>query len=233
VHRKIRRNLTIGVLVLAAVAFAGGAYAATQSGTDGRQAFLNDVAKRLNVTPAQLQSALRGATLDQLQAAVKAGKLTQAQANQIAQALAQGRGPGFPFFGFRGEFHRFGGPGFKGGLDAVASYLGLTQQQLFQQLSSGKSLAQIAKDRGKSVTGLEQALTAAAKSKLDRAVKDGRITAAEEKQLLAQISARIADEVSGTRFEFPRFHGWHDGPPRGGAPGGLLVPPAALPGAPD
>jgi AraC-like DNA-binding protein len=219
-HRKIRRNLTIGVLVLAGAAFAGGAYAATQSGTDSRQAFLNDVANRLHVTPAQLQDALRGATLDQLQAAVKAGRLTQAQANAIAQGLAQGRGP---------EFFRFGLPfrgphllAFGGGLDAAATYLGLTRQQLFERLSSGKSLAQIAMDRGKSVSGLEQAMIAALKSRLDQAVKDGRITVAQEQRILADLSARIADQVNRAGLMCP-------GLPGPGARSGLTPPPIPLP----
>ena len=86
-HRSLKRNLVIGLAALAVAAFAGGAYAATQnSGPTTRQAFLNDVAKRLHVTPQQLSAALNGATADQLQAAVKAGQLTQAQANALAAA---------------------------------------------------------------------------------------------------------------------------------------------------
>ena len=54
------------------LAAAGGAYAATQtSGQNTRQAFLNDVAKRLHVTPQQLTAALNGASIDQLQAEVR------------------------------------------------------------------------------------------------------------------------------------------------------------------
>jgi hypothetical protein len=78
-----KRKLAIAATAAAAAAFAGGAYAATQTSGTSRQAFLNDVAKRLNVSPTQLQSALQGAFDDQLQAAVTAGKLTQAQADTI------------------------------------------------------------------------------------------------------------------------------------------------------
>ena len=94
----LKRKLVIALAVLAAAAFAGGAYASTRdSSTNARQAFLNDVAKRLHVTPAQLNSALTGALQDQLNAAVKAGKLTQAQADKIEQRIkANG---GVPFFG--------------------------------------------------------------------------------------------------------------------------------------
>ena len=68
-----------------------------RSSRNPRQAFLNDVAKRLNVTPAQLNSALKGAAIDQLDAAVKAGKLTQAQANALKQRIQQGAHGGAPF----------------------------------------------------------------------------------------------------------------------------------------
>ena len=103
-----KRKLVIGATAVAVAAFAGGAVAATQGSSNPRQQYLNDVAKRLNVTPAQLNSALSGAALDQLNAAVKAGKLTQAQANQLKQQLAQhpGAAPFFFKFGIHGA-----GPG--------------------------------------------------------------------------------------------------------------------------
>ena len=59
-HPSLKRKLAIVATLLAAAAFAGGAFAATQtSATNMRQAFLQDVAKRLNVTPARLKGALR------------------------------------------------------------------------------------------------------------------------------------------------------------------------------
>ena len=80
-HRILRHKLLAGGAAAAVLALGGGAYAATQSGSNPRQAFLNDVAKRLNVSPSQLNSALKGAFTDRLNAAVKAGMLTQAQAS--------------------------------------------------------------------------------------------------------------------------------------------------------
>src|SRR5712691_8267975 len=41
-------------------------------------------------------------------------------------------------------------------VQAIANYLGLTTDQLRTQLQSGKSLAEIATARGKSVSGLEK-----------------------------------------------------------------------------
>jgi hypothetical protein len=232
-----KRKLAIATTVLAGAAFAGGAYAAAQdSPGNQRQAFLNDAAKRLNVTPQQLSAALTGAFQDQLNAAVKAGKLTQAQANALAQRFKQGgRGPipGLGLFGDPGPFGRpgpagvlppLGGPfrrGRPGGIaTAAAKYLGLTDAQLITQLRSGKTLAQVATARGKSVSGLEQAMTAAFKARLDRAVANKRITSAQEQKLLTAVTARIKQEVNeklgqGFRGVRPRAWGVPGGPPNG------------------
>jgi DNA-binding CsgD family transcriptional regulator len=240
----LRRKLVIGATVVAAAAFGGGAYAAAQqSGADSRQAFLNDVAKRLNVTPQQLKNALRGAFDDQLQAAVAAGKITQAQANALKQRAQQ---KGAPPLGF-GGLHRFGfgpmgliGPphpfffGGGGRLDAAAKYLGLTEAQLAKQLSSGKSLAQIANARGKSVSGLKDTMTAAVKTKLDKAVAAKAITSAQEQKILSALSS-ILDEQINRKGLIPGPHlgVWHRGfAPKSGRlfPRWIAPPPGVGPG---
>jgi len=263
--RTLKGKLVIGLAAVAVVAFAGGAYAATQtSGPNTRQAFMNDVAKRLHVTPQQLTAALNGEELDQLQAEVKAGRLTQSQANALGQRLkqngaapglglgffgpgpggAQGGGPGGgqgggpgggqgggpgggqgggPGPGFGPPMRGFGGPlGFtRGFFGAAGGYLGLTDAQLLQQLHSGKSLADIATANGKSVSGLEQAMTATAKAELAKLLASKMITAAQEKQLLSGVPARIANEVNRKGFPAPRFgpglrfHGTLPQPPKG------------------
>ncbi len=247
---RFKRQLVIGVAALAVAAFAGGAYAATQStGPSTRQAFLDDVAKRLHVTPQQLSAALDGAYIDQLQAAVKAGQLTQAQANALEQRLkSTGSSPlpfGLPEPGGLGRLHGFrafgppgGGIGAIAALPAAASYLGLTNAALVGQLGSGKSLAQIATSTGKTVAGLEQAMTASVKSKLDTAVADKDITATQEQQILSRWSTRLRKLVNssdlgfrpdGFLFRNPRVP---YGPGAGGPPGPPAdgpMPPATLP----
>ena len=98
------------------------------------------------------------------------------------------------------------------GLDAAATYLGLTQEQLRTQLESGKTLAQVAQAQGKSVDGLVDALVADFKAKLDAAVKAGRVTQADADQALKDVRARITARVNGQgpdgghgeRFRFRR-----------------------------
>jgi hypothetical protein len=262
-HRSLKRNLVLGLAALAVAAFAGGAYAATQnSGSNTRQAFLNDVAKRLHVTPQQLTSALNGASIDQLQAEVKAGRLTQAQANALEQRLKSGNAapllpltPGLagprpflvrPFPALPPGAFRVG-PGqlplmFPGvALGPAASYLGLSNAQLIAQLQSGKSLAQIATSKGKTVAGLEQAMTAPIKKALDAAVARKAITAAKEKQILSRLSASVSQRINAKGFPGPKplLRGFFRGP---GGPGGPVgpggwwgrgyAPPPGTPGAP-
>jgi hypothetical protein len=83
-----------------------------------------------------------------------------------------------------------------GGLQAAADYLGLKPRALFSQLRT-KTLAQIATDQGKSVDGLKQALHDAAKTALDRARTNGRITQKQQDDALAKLQASLDDIVNG------------------------------------
>ena len=89
------------------------------------------------------------------------------------------------------------------------SYLGLTEAQLHEQLRAGKSLAQIAKDKGKSTDGLKKALHDAVKEDLDAAVKAGRITQAQADEALARFDERADDLINRTPGEHPRLERMH------------------------
>jgi AraC-like DNA-binding protein len=215
----VRRKLAIGAVILAACAFAGGAYAASAtSGSGTRHAFLDDAAKRLGVSPQRLKDALAGALQDQLNAAVKAGRLTQAQANAIERHFKQSGGLPLPL-GPKGGLHAFrGGP-----VGAAAHYLGVSVPQLLDQLRGGKSLAQVASSRGKSTSGLENAIVSDERTRLDKARAAGRITATQEQQLLSRLHARVKDLVNGSGLH--RL-GRREGPGPGGPPplGGKALP---------
>jgi hypothetical protein len=80
--------------------------------------------------------------------------------------------------------------------DAVASYLRLTPAELRAQVGDGKTLAQVAADQGKSVDGLKAAILAGARTDLDAAVAAGKITAAEEQKMLADLRTNIDQLVN-------------------------------------
>src|SRR5919198_6241087 len=161
-ERNLKLKLGAGVAAAAAVAGGGAALAADKLGSssDDSQAVVNDAAKQLGVTPSALSAALKKALENRVDEAVAAGRLTKEQDNELKQRIESGDLP--LFFGPRGGPHEHFGE-----LDAAASYLGLTEAQLDEQLDSGKTLAQVAKDRGKSVDGLIQALVDAATKRLD------------------------------------------------------------------
>jgi hypothetical protein len=164
-----------------------------------QKAFLDDVAKRLNVTRDQLDAAIKGAAEARIDAAVAAGRLTQEQGEAAKRRLQNG----VPLLGPGGFGHKFGGPGRFGGargagLDGAAEYLGLTEAQLHEQLHSGKSLADVAKAENKSLDGLKAAIKSGITAKLDRAVKNGRLTAAQRTKILADLDARIDALVTRT-----------------------------------
>jgi hypothetical protein len=219
VNHRLKRPAALAAVAVLAVAGGGVAYATT-SRTNPRDALLNDAAKRLNVTPQALRSALQGAAGDQLDQAVKDGRLTQQQADRIKQRMQQGGGPpplgGGPRRGFSGLGPGPGAP-FAIGLDAAAKYLGLTPAQLRAKLRPDTSLADVAKAQGKTAAGLTQALIAAATDRLDKAVTAGKLTATRRDRLLERLDTLIGDIVQGKR-PGPRMVGPGFGRMRGPGP---------------
>jgi hypothetical protein len=207
----IKRKAMAASVAVLAVGGAGAGVAATHltgpSPSEESKAIVNDAAKNLGVEPSKLSAALKKAFEDRIDAAVADGRLTKEQGKELKQRIESGD---FPLFGAPGLGfgHRDGGPHwFMHGLDAAATYLGLTEAQLRTQLESGKSLAQVAKAQGKSVDGLKDALVKDAKTHLDAAVKAGRLSSAEEQQILSEIQAHVDDLVNGRPPEPPRFRG--------------------------
>ena len=90
-------------------------------------------------------------------------------------------------------------------LAAAASYLGTTPADLFGQLRSGKTLAQVANaTSGKSADGLVAALVAHEKQELADAVKAGRLTQAQADAIAPILQQRFEDLVNGVRPAGPR-----------------------------
>lgn len=206
-----RRNKIVAVLaalVVVVVVGAGAAIGATGalSPKEESQAVVNDAAKQLGVQPSELTAALKQALKNRVDEAVKDGRLTKEQGARLKERIDAG---GAPLFGLGPgpEFRHHGDGPFHAKFEAAADYLGMTEAQLRQALESGKTLAQVAKDRHKSVDGLVDALLAGAEKKLDRAVASGQMTEADKKEMLAGLRDRITDLVNG-RFPEPRpnFH---------------------------
>ena len=210
----MKSRLTRRVAIIAGtavLALSGGTYAVAHGiggGEKEREALLDDAAERLNVTPEELTKALKEAAAARIDQAVKDGRITQEQADEMKERLEQGGG--VPFLGGPG------GPGGPGGhhgpppgMDAAAEYLGLSPEQLREQLMDGKSLADVAEDRDKSVDGLKEAMEKAIRADIAKAVEDKRLTQEQADRILEDLESRLDDKVERT------------GPPHGrGGPGG-------------
>ena len=193
-------------------ALATGAVSTGQTPEERQAAILDDLAGRLGVSVEKLKAAIRGVASDQIDRALADGKLTQAQADELKQRLRSSQllpfglgGPG------RGPGMAHHGP--VPGLAAAASYLDLTEAQLRTQLRSGTTLAEIAKDRDRSVDGLVSAMVADASKRLDDAVAAGRLTADQKARILERLKRGVTALVNGERpagpGPGPRFRFFH------------------------
>jgi uncharacterized protein YidB (DUF937 family) len=215
---------------------AAGAVAASKilSPSDASKAVIDDAAAQLGVKPQALSNALKRALENRIDAAVADGRLTKDQGAELKKRLEASDYP-FLFGGFRpdGPFgHRFGfGPGPDDGfgiLDTAATYLGLSEDELRSTLD-GKTLAQVAKDRGKSVSGLVAALVAAENKRIDEAVASGRLTNDQAADLKAGVQDRMQALVNGelpARDHFRGRSGFRPWPGSPRAPPALFGPPA-------
>lgn len=215
-EKNLKRKIAAGTAALLAVAGGGAAIAATQlSPKQESQTVLNDAAKELGVSASDLSAAIKGALEKRVDAAVAAGRLTKEQGNDLKQRIESGD---FPLLGFGPGPGGFEHHEMLGGLDAAAAYLGLSEDQLRAQLESGKSLAEVAKAKAKSVDGLIDALVADAKKHLDEEVAEGHLTKSQAEQMLSRLEDGIRALVNGERPHIlpgPGFGFRHDfeGPP--------------------
>lgn len=202
------------LLVAAAAITLVGAGAAIAAGSSSSSAgagepFLSAVAKRVNVAPDALLAAMKAEAKERVDAAAKDGRLPAETAARIKERIDEatlehpsgllGKGP----HGSRGGPRHHRGPRETGRV--AADYLGLTRPELRAELAKGRSLAQIAKEQGKSADGLKDAILAKVKSKLDKAVADKRLTQAHAERLYDHLKARIDDLVNRTPHVRPAF----------------------------
>ncbi len=190
-----KTKIVLGAAALLSSIGAGAAVAASQDSSPSSEskAVIDDAAKQLGIPSTKLSDALKQALSDRVDAAVAAGRVTKAEGDALKARIQSND---FPLFG--GPHRGSGHFGFIGRLESAAGYIGITEAQLRAELDGGKSLAQVAKAHGKSVDGLIDALVAAAKEKLDNAVSAGRLTEAQETEMLSALKDRITSAVNNT-----------------------------------
>jgi hypothetical protein len=216
----MRRTRIAAITAAGALAAAGtGVALATTTSDDPKQredAIIADAAERLDVAPAELRDALDKAEDAQIDADVKAGRLTEEQGDAIKRKHDEAGsvlGGGMPFPGKPRIGFRVMPPG--GGpielLDTTAKALGISRDELFEQLRDGKSLEDVAKAEGKSLDTVRDALRSELGKRFDKAVDDGRMTREQADDMLAHLSDKLLGDLG--RFTLP-------------------APPPRMPGAP-
>jgi hypothetical protein len=179
---------------------------------------LADIAKAQSKDAAGLQTAILDAAKADLDKAVADKKLTQSQADDIYNGLKSHIDE---IVNAKGKLRHFGGPGgppirFGIGADtaAAAKYLGLEESALRDKLRNGQSLADVAKAQNKDVQGLEDAIVASQKARLDQAVSDKKLTQSEADDVLAELKSHVADLVNATPPDGRAFRGRRGAGPR-------------------
>jgi hypothetical protein len=148
-----------------------------------------------NKTASGLIDAIVAAETKVLDAQKAAGWLTDAQETALLDNFKDqvtelvNNGPGVPPVGLKN-----GGP-----LQTAADYLKISVSDLVADLKAGKTLAQEATAKGKTVDGLVQALLDPLKKKLDKSVAAGDITAAQETTILNHATTALTNLVNNTK----------------------------------
>lgn len=170
------------------------------------QVFLDKLAGVLGIDRTKLDDAMRQAQNGVVDKMLTDGVVTEQEAGRIRDQIASGKGPlGGPFGGPGHWGGRHMGPmgfmGQKGGhLDAAAGALGMTSAEVRQALQDGKTLGQLADEKGVDRQKVKDAILAQHKEALDKAVAAGRITQTEADKILEKASAEdLLDGKFGCR----------------------------------
>lgn len=164
-----------------------------------RTMFLDKLAAALNIQRSALDTAIVTAGNGTADEAVTAGTMTQEQSDALKAKIQEGDLGAL--FGGRG-----GGRGGHGSrdavevqsamLDAAATTLNITSDELKTQLSSGQTIAQLATAHNTTEQAVVDAALAAARTKLSEAVTAGTITQEQADARYAELQAKGADLLS-------------------------------------
>lgn len=167
-------------LVGAGALLVGGGVAVAGSGDGGRGARCEErlakAAEERGVSVEQLRADIKARLLARIAAAEQAGRISPERAAKRSERVSAGNL-------CKGARHARGRPAARGMIRAAAEFLGLDREELREQLP-GSSLADLARKQGKSVDALTAAMLVPAKTRLARAVANGRMTQARANQAL-------------------------------------------------
>jgi hypothetical protein len=182
----------VGALAATATLAVGGG-AALAAANDGDRATRCEqrvarIAERRGVTVDQLEANLKARLSARVDAAEQAGRISSERAAALRTRIADAS------LCALARHHPGAWLAARGLLVAGAQFLGLDRAELRAQLP-GTSLAALAEKQGKSVSALEAAMVMPAKTRLAKAVADGRITQARADAVLDKLE-QVADSLA-------------------------------------
>lgn len=211
------------VAVLGVTAVGAVAYAEDDDGSgwpfNFRERTQEAIAGILGIDIATYEAAVNQAREQVIGEAVSEGWLTQEQADRMQERQAEGFGPRGMDKGFMGPRAGLAGDlvGHKGNLPIgiAAEELGISVQELMTELQGGKSIADLAGEKGVALETISNAYLEQLTENLKTAVDDGRLTQERADWMLEQAQERVPDLLENTWQGFGPggFRGGH-GPGR-------------------
>lgn len=164
------------------------------------------VAANLGVTPERLEQAFKQARKDLVTEQLQQGRITQEQADRMIARIEQGpqqhgqRGKpnqpgaqdGQPKQGQPGA--RVSGPQGRAVTGFIAQSLGMAPKDLRDALQSGKTLVQIAAEKGMSADQLRSTILGQLEQRLNMAIQQGSLSAEQAAQV-RQRNQRMVDQL--------------------------------------
>ena len=194
--------LAAGAIAIPAAAQDGGDPPATETRQERRDEFLARVAGKLGVEPAALEQAMKDVQLELVDEALANGRITDEQATKARERIESGQGPAFGQFkdGLPGRGKHERAMKVRGALlESAAAAIGISKDELKEQIKGGASIAEAAAASGVSVDDVKASIISDAQAKLAEAVANGRIDQARADQSLAQLNERLDDLVNRKR----------------------------------
>jgi polyhydroxyalkanoate synthesis regulator phasin len=217
----------LGVATVGAVAFAQVAKEGVTSPFDFASKYREAIAGILGISVEKYDAAVEEAQKQVLDEAVTEGWLTQDQADQMQERMGQGFGAPGMGRGFPGPEMGFMGRDGNSLIGVTADKLGISVQDLMTELQGGKTIADVAKEKGVDTQTIIDAYLAQLGENLKQAVDDGKITQKQADLMLEQAKTRATDQLDSTLKGTGTWQGF--GPRDGGWPGGMK----GLPGMGD
>ena len=240
----MRKHLAAATVAVASVAGLGAGFALGSPNLVGAQTASSSTTTAITASTAPATAdpskpaARVNAVDDALAKLVKDGTITQTQADAVKKAIQDARPAGGS--GGRGHGPRAGLGGFglaegKSVVDAAANALGITSDDLMQQVLNGTTVAKIAESKNVPLNTVVDAAVKEITTNIDAAVTAGTMTQIQADKIKANLTQTVTDFANG-KMPFGQRgmpggkggHGWgndNDADDQPGAPAAPATPP--------